>query len=53
MNDSHLNNCQCLEKEVRKLVELFTGSLRETEEKLKECKCVKSEKFRVDSDNYA
>ena len=49
-NREHLRVCQCLEKEVQELVELFSGSLEEYQEKLKDCKCVKSEKFRVDSD---
>jgi hypothetical protein len=50
---NHLNNCQCLEKEALKLVEMFSNSLKEYQEKLKECKCVKSEKFRVSDDDYA
>jgi hypothetical protein len=32
---------------------LFSNSLKECQKKLKECKCVKSEKVRVDSDYYA
>ena len=32
---------------------LFSNSLKEKEEKLKECKCEESEKVRVDSDYYA
>jgi hypothetical protein len=49
----HLKNCQCLEIKVRETVEDYANSLKEYQEKLKECKCVKSEKFRVDSDDYA
>jgi len=49
----HLDNCKCLELEVKELVELFTGSLKKIEEKLKDCKCEKSEKVRVSSDDYA
>jgi len=51
----HLKNCQCLEKEAKGLVELFTSSLKEYQEKLKGCKCVKSEKTRTpyyDTSNY-
>jgi len=50
---NHLNNCDCLEKEVKELVELFSNSLKEYQEKLRECKCEKSEKIRVSSDYYA
>jgi hypothetical protein len=49
----HLKNCECLEKEAKELVELFTSSLKEHRDKLKECECEKSEKLRVDSDYYA
>ena len=49
---NHLNNCQCLEQEAQNLVDSFTNSLKEYQEKLKRCKCVKSEKVRVDSDYY-
>lgn len=49
----HLKNCQCLEKEVRETVDFYTGSLREYQQKLAKCSCKKSEKVRVDSDNYA
>jgi hypothetical protein len=51
----HLNNCQCLELEVKELVEIFASSLRKNEEKLKGCKCEKSAKTRTpyyDSKNY-
>jgi hypothetical protein len=48
-----LNNCQCLEKETQNLVDLFTGSLKECQEKLAKCSCKTSEKVRVDSDYYA
>ena len=49
----HLSNCQCLELEAQKLAEMFSSSLKECEEKLKECQCEKSEKVRVSSDYYA
>lgn len=49
-NREHLKDCDCLEREVKELVELFGGSLEEMKERLKECKCKKSEKIRVDSD---
>ena len=52
---NHLNSCNCLEKEVKELVELFNSSLKEREEKLKECKCEISPKTRTpyyDSANY-
>jgi hypothetical protein len=52
-DSSHLKNCQCLEKEVQKTGEDYTNSLKEYVEKLKGCKCEKSEKFRVDNDDYA
>lgn len=49
----HLDNCQCLEKEVREICLLFTNSLKEIEEKIKECSCEISKKVRVSSDYYA
>jgi hypothetical protein len=49
----HLKNCNCLEKEVNNLVDLFSSSLKKYQEKLKRCKCIKSEKVRVSSDEYA
>jgi hypothetical protein len=49
----HLDNCDCLEREVRELVELFTNSLKEYQDKLAKCSCKSSEKIRVDSDYYA
>jgi hypothetical protein len=49
----HLSNCQCLELEAQELYLLFSNSLREKEEQLKECQCEKSEKVRVGSDYYA
>jgi hypothetical protein len=50
---NHLNNCQCLEQEAQKLAELFANSLKEYQEKLRECSCKTSEKVRVSSDDYA
>jgi hypothetical protein len=44
-----------LEKETKNLVDLFTGSLKECQEKLKECQCEVSNKLRTpyyDSANY-
>ena len=49
----HLSNCQCLELEAQKLTEMFSSSLKEYQEKLKYCQCVRSEKIRVGSDYYA
>jgi len=49
----HLNSCDCLEIEAKNLVDLFTGSLKEYQEKLEKCACKTSEKVRVDSDYYA
>ena len=49
----HLKSCQCLELEAQKLVVIFSSSLKECEEKLKGCKCEKSEKVRVSGDYYA
>jgi len=51
----HLKVCQCLEVEARETYELFANSLREMEEKLKECQCEVSKKIRVsdyDNENY-
>ena len=50
---NHLNNCRCLEIEAQKLVEMFSNSLKECQDKLKKCSCKTSEKVRVDSDYYA
>jgi hypothetical protein len=47
------NKCACLEREVWELYLLFAGSLREIEEKAKDCQCKENKKVRVDSDNYA
>lgn len=44
----HLNNCQCLAEESQELYLLFANFLKRCQERLKECKCVKSEKVRVD-----
>jgi hypothetical protein len=49
----HLNNCQCLEQEAQENYLLFTNSLKEKKEKLKECQCEVNEKVRVSSDYYA
>ena len=49
-DQNHLNSCQCLEKETKKLVELFTSSLKEYQEKLAQCFCKTSKKVRVESD---
>lgn len=49
----HLTNCKCLKKEVQELVDLFTNSLRECQEKLKGCKCEKSPKVRVSYYDFA
>jgi hypothetical protein len=47
------NQCACLEKEAQETYLLFANSLREMEEKLRECACEMSEKVRVGSDYYA
>ena len=53
-DSQHLDNCQCLEIEAQEIYLLFSNSLKENREKFeKECQCVKSEKVRVSSDNYA
>jgi len=44
----HLGNCQCLELEAQELYLLFANSLKENKEKLKECQCETSPKWRVD-----
>lgn len=49
----HLKHCQCLEKKAQELVEFYTSSLKEYQEKLRECSCKPSEKVRVDSDDFA
>ena len=49
----HLSNCACLEQETREIYELFTSSLKRSQQLLKICFCKTSEKFRVDSDYYA
>ena len=52
-DSNHLKNCRCLEVKVRARVEDYTNSLKEYSERLKNCGCKKSEKFRVSSDDYA
>ena len=53
-NPKHLpNKCDCLERELKETYKLFASSLREMEEKLKECQCEVSPKVRVGSDDYA
>jgi len=52
-DSNHLGSCQCLEIEVQKHYSLINDNLKRSWEKLKECKCVKSEKVRVDNDYYA
>ena len=47
------NTCDCLEKEAKEIHELFASSLQEMEEELRKCACVRSEKVRVSSDDYA
>lgn len=42
------NNCDCLEQETRKAFELFANSLKNSKERLKECQCETSPKWRVD-----
>ena len=52
---NHLNNCRCLEQETQRLVELFTSSLKEYQQRLKKCKCEVSSKMRTpyyDTSNY-
>ena len=49
----HLDNCQCLEQEAQENYLLFSNSLKENREKLKECQCEISSKIRVSSDDYA
>jgi hypothetical protein len=49
----HLKKCECLGVEAQKLYKLFANSLKEYQEKLKECKCETSKKVRVSSDDYA
>jgi hypothetical protein len=51
----HLKDCDCLEIEAQSLVELFTGSLKEKQEKLKKCQCETNPKTRTpyyDISNY-
>ena len=50
---NHLNNCDCLEQEAKNLIDLFTGSLKEMEEKLKKCKCEVSNKPRTPHYDWA
>lgn len=52
-DSKHLDNCQCLETEAQKLIEMFANSLKENEEKLKDCQCEKSEKVRVSYYDFA
>jgi len=49
----HLKNCDCLKQEVKEIHELFSNSLKETEEKLSKCACKTSPKVRISSDYYA
>jgi hypothetical protein len=49
----HLKNCKCLEREAKNLVDLFSNSLKECQEKLKDCQCIRSKKVRIGSDYYA
>ena len=49
----HLKNCDCLEREAKEIYLLFSNSLREKQEQLRKCACVRSEKVRVSSDDYA
>jgi hypothetical protein len=53
LDKEHLSNCKCLERETKEIYWLFSNSLKKTEEKLKECQCVRGEKVRVSSDYYA
>ena len=52
-DSNHLDNCQCLAVEAQQHYSLINDNLKRTRVKLKECQCVKSEKVRVSSDNYA
>jgi len=52
-NREHLKKCDCLEIEVKELVEMFSNSLKEYHQKLEKCSCKKSEKVRVDNDYSA
>ena len=42
-----------MEGEAKEIYSLFANSLREMEEKLKDCRCEESEKVRVSSDYFA
>jgi len=52
-DSNHLSSCQCLEVEAQQHYLLINDNLKRSREKLKVCKCVKSEKVRVSDDNYA
>ncbi|MCE8162791.1 MAG: hypothetical protein I3273_01515 [Candidatus Moeniiplasma glomeromycotorum] len=52
-DNRHLKVCNCLELEAKRLVDLFAGSSKDYQKKLKNCSCKMSEKFRVDSDYSA
>jgi hypothetical protein len=52
-NKEHLNNCACLVKKAHELHQLFTNSLKRSQELLKDCQCKTNPKVRVSSDNYA
>ena len=43
----HLEKCDCLEKNAKEIYLLFSGSLKESEEKMKGCRCEESKKVRV------
>ena len=47
-NPEHLKNCDCLEQKAQETYLLFSDSLKESKEKLKECQCETSKKVRVD-----
>jgi RNA polymerase-binding transcription factor DksA len=49
----HLDNCSCLEQKAQELADLFTNSLKEYQEKLKECKCEVSNKIRTPYYDFA
>ena len=43
----HLEKCDCLEQKAKEIYLLFSNSLRESEEKMKGCRCEESKKVRV------
>ena len=50
---NHLNNCDCLAREVKEIYLLFTNFLKRIQAKLKECKCQASLKPRITyTDNH-